>query len=70
MEGPRLFLLPFSSPLGLVSVFFLRFLHLSEVYSQKYTVSYGVSPCDLSVPAKKPIPAYPKRVLTGFPARF
>ena len=33
-----MFLLLFSSPLGLVLVFFLRFLHVSEVSSLKKTV--------------------------------
>ena len=37
-ESPRLFLLPFSGPLGFVLVFFLRFLHVSEAWNEKYTI--------------------------------
>ena len=50
---------------------FLRFLHVSEVYLEKLTVSDSVPPSTLLKPYKKAIPAYPERVLTGFlPAPF
>ena len=68
--SPRLFLLLLSSPLGLVLVFFLRFLHVSEVSSLKKTIRDRVPPCTLSVLIKRAIPAYLERVLTGFPASF
>ena len=49
---------------------FLRFPHVSEVHNEKLTVSNGVPPSSLLVPNKKAIPAYPERVLRGFPAYF
>ena len=49
---------------------FLRFPHVSEVYNEKLTVSDGVPPFSLIVPKRKTVPAYPERVLKGFPAYF
>ena len=49
---------------------FLRFPHVSEVYNEKLTVSNGVPPFSLTVPNRHTIPAYPGRVLKGFPACF
>ena len=45
---------------------FRRFLHVSEVYHEKLTVSNGVPPLTLLVPNKKAIPAYPEPVLNYF----
>ena len=49
---------------------FLRFLHVSEVYHEKLTVSNDVPSLTSLVPNKKAILAYPEPVLKGFPAYF
>ena len=68
--SPRLFLLPYSSPVGPCTSVFPAFPAYFRGLEPKIDDFRRCTPCILRIPIEKVNPAYPELVLKGFVALF